>query len=89
MGWMSWCSPAFNTRGCNRLRRVLTLGRKLEAPRGVRLRRGAGAVGTIFVKFGQVLSTRSDLLPPDVAQELAELQDRVPPFRFADCRRHD
>jgi ubiquinone biosynthesis protein len=32
------------------------------------------------VKFGQVLSTRSDLMPPDVAEELAKLQDRVPPF---------
>ncbi len=64
----------------NRLRRVLTIGRKLDAPRGVRLREALEQLGPIFVKFGQVLSTRSDLMPPDVAQELAKLQDRVPPF---------
>lgn len=38
------------------------------------------ALGPIFVKFGQVLSTRRDLLPIDVANELAKLQDQVPPF---------
>ena len=38
------------------------------------------ALGPIFVKFGQMLSTRRDLLPPDIADELAKLQDRVPPF---------
>ena len=37
-------------------------------------------LGPIFVKFGQVLSTRRDLMPPDIADELALLQDRVPPF---------
>ena len=37
-------------------------------------------LGPIFVKFGQVLSTRRDLLPVDIADELAKLQDRVPPF---------
>ena len=62
------------------LRRVLTVGRKLDAPRGQRLREALEQLGPIFVKFGQVLSTRSDLMPPDVAQELAKLQDRVPPF---------
>ena len=50
------------------------------AARGVRLRRSLEDLGPIFVKFGQVLSTRRDLLPPDVADELAKLQDRVPPF---------
>ncbi|MBF6630105.1 MAG: ubiquinone biosynthesis regulatory protein kinase UbiB [Comamonas sp.] len=64
----------------HRLRRILTIGRKLDAPRGVRLREALEQLGPVFVKFGQVLSTRSDLLPPDVAQELAKLQDRVPPF---------
>ncbi|MBA2412115.1 MAG: ubiquinone biosynthesis regulatory protein kinase UbiB [Burkholderiaceae bacterium] len=49
-------------------------------PRGVRLRRALEDLGPIFVKFGQVLSTRRDLLPPDMADELAYLQDRVPPF---------
>ena len=64
----------------NRLCRVVTIGRKLDAPRGVRLREALEQLGPIFVKFGQVLSTRSDLMPPDVAEELAKLQDRVPPF---------
>ncbi len=62
------------------LSRVLTIGRRLDSPRGVRLREALERLGPIFVKFGQVLSTRSDLLPPDVAVELAKLQDRVPPF---------
>jgi ubiquinone biosynthesis protein len=54
--------------------------RDLSAPRGVRLRMALEDLGPIFVKFGQVLSTRRDLLPPDVANELTKLQDRVPPF---------
>ncbi|MEN9842510.1 MAG: ubiquinone biosynthesis regulatory protein kinase UbiB, partial [Pseudomonadota bacterium] len=62
------------------LTRVLTLGRKLHLPRGQRLRLALEALGPIFVKFGQVLSTRRDLLPPDIADELAMLQDRVLPF---------
>ena len=64
----------------SRLRRIVTFGRKLDAPRGQRLRQALEELGPIFVKFGQVLSTRRDLLPPDVAEELAKLQDRVPPF---------
>ena len=62
------------------LRRVLSVGRDLRSPRGGRLREALERLGPIFVKFGQVLSTRRDLLPPDVADELALLQDRVPPF---------
>ena len=62
------------------LTRLLRLGRKLEAPRGQRLRQALEHLGPIFVKFGQVLSTRRDLLPSDIANELALLQDRVPPF---------
>jgi ubiquinone biosynthesis protein len=54
--------------------------RDLTAPRGVRMRMALEELGPIFVKFGQVLSTRRDLLPPDLADELAMLQDRVPPF---------
>jgi ubiquinone biosynthesis protein len=54
--------------------------RSLKEARGVRLRRALEALGPIFVKFGQVLSTRRDLLPPDIADELAKLQDQVPPF---------
>jgi len=65
------------------LARVLSLGRDLRAPRGVRLREALERLGPIFVKFGQVLSTRRDLLPLDIAEELAKLQDRVPPFSSA------
>jgi len=54
--------------------------RDLSSPRGVRLRLALEDLGPIFIKFGQVLSTRSDLIPPDIAVELARLQDRVPPF---------
>lgn len=49
------------------------------APRGERLRRAFEELGPIFVKFGQLLSTRRDMLPDDIADELARLQDRVPP----------
>src|SRR5690606_26439290 len=63
-----------------RLTRIVTLGRRLDAPRGQRLRQALERLGPIFVKFGQVLSTRRDLLPADIADELARLQDRVPPF---------
>jgi len=47
---------------------------------GVRIRRALEELGPIFVKFGQILSTRRDLLPDEIARELAKLQDRVPPF---------
>ena len=65
------------------LARVLSVGRNLEAPRGQRLREALESLGPIFVKLGQVLSTRRDLMPPDIADELALLQDRVPPFDSA------
>jgi len=71
---------SFDHPWLRRLTRVLTLGRRLDQPRGVRLRQALESLGPIFVKFGQVLSTRRDLLPPDIANELALLQDRVPPF---------
>lgn len=65
------------------LTRIVSIGRNLDAPRGVRLREALERLGPIFVKFGQVLSTRRDLLPTDIADELALLQDRVPPFPSA------
>ncbi len=71
---------SFQQPWLSRVARVLTLGRKLDAPRGQRLREALERLGPIFVKFGQVLSTRRDLLPADMADELARLQDRVPPF---------
>ncbi|MBL0949800.1 MAG: 2-polyprenylphenol 6-hydroxylase, partial [Pseudomonas sp.] len=52
----------------------------LALSRGARLRLALEDLGPIFIKFGQLLSTRRDLLPPDIADELAHLQDRVPPF---------
>ncbi len=60
--------------------------RDLSAPRATRLRLALEALGPIFVKFGQVLSTRRDLLPVDIADELAKLQDQVPPFPSAEAR---
>ena len=51
-----------------------------------RLRGALIALGPVFIKFGQTLSTRRDLLPPDLANELALLQDRVPPFEGAQAR---
>ena len=65
-----------------RLTRLLSFGTRKE-PRGARLRLAFESLGPIFVKFGQVLSTRRDLMPPDIADELALLQDRVPPFPAA------
>ncbi len=63
-----------------RLYTSLQFWRRIDAPRAIRLRQALEDLGPIFVKFGQVLSTRRDLLPPDIADELARLQDRVPPF---------
>jgi len=51
-----------------------------DLPRGARLRLALEELGPIFVKFGQILSTRRDLLPLDIADELAKLQDEVKPF---------
>ncbi len=77
---------AFPQRSVRALVRLVTIGRRLDAPRGERLRLGLERLGPIFVKFGQVLSTRRDLIPIDVADELARLQDRVPPFPAAQAR---
>jgi ubiquinone biosynthesis protein len=51
-----------------------------RTPRAVRIRKTLEELGPIFIKFGQILSTRQDLLADDIALELAKLQDRVPPF---------
>ena len=67
-------------RGLRRLVKATLFWRDLSAPRAVRLRQALEALGPIFVKFGQMLSTRRDLMPLDIANELARLQDRVPPF---------
>ena len=70
----------FAPSGWLRMSRALRFGRTVSAPRGERLRRALEDLGPIFVKFGQLLSTRRDLLPEDIADELAKLQDQVPPF---------
>jgi ubiquinone biosynthesis protein len=57
--------------------------RSAGVTRGERLRLALEELGPVFVKFGQALSTRRDLLPVDLADELAKLQDRVPPFPSA------
>ena len=51
-----------------------------DLSRGARLRLACEDLGPVFVKFGQILSTRRDLLADDIALELARLQDKVPPF---------
>lgn len=53
---------------------------KKQGPRGERLRCALEDLGPIFIKFGQLLSTRRDFLPEDISQEFAKLQDNVPPF---------
>ncbi|CAH1092375.1 ubiquinone biosynthesis regulatory protein kinase UbiB [Candidatus Nitrotoga sp. 1052] len=62
---------------------LLLFARDTSAPRAVRLRYALESLGPIFVKFGQMLSTRRDLIPVDIADELAKLQDQVPPFPSA------
>jgi ubiquinone biosynthesis protein len=62
------------------LAQALVRLRRFSQPRGERIRLALESLGPIFVKFGQVLSTRRDLMPTDIADELAKLQDRVPPF---------
>ena len=64
------------SRSISRMR----FGRDFTTPRAQRLREALESLGPIFVKFGQMLSTRRDLLPAEFADELARLQDRVPPF---------
>ena len=61
--------------------------RERPASRGERLRLALEELGPIFMKFGQMLSTRRDLLPRDIADELEKLQDRVPPFAGSEARR--
>ncbi len=70
----------FRQRWVRGIARLARTGRRFDEPRGARLRMALERLGPIFVKFGQMLSTRRDLLPRDVADELAQLQDNVPPF---------
>jgi len=66
-------------RGLRVLLQTVFFWRRYTQPRAVRLRLALEALGPIFVKFGQILSTRRDMLPADIADELAKLQDQVPP----------
>src|SRR5437868_9094504 len=59
---------------------VLYFNADRSRPRGERLRLALESLGPVFVKFGQLLSVRPDLIPEDVSEELAKLQDNVPPF---------
>ena len=70
------------------LRVIAPWGRRhvADAPRGERLRLALNEMGPIFVKFGQILSTRRDMIPEDIADELALLQDQVPPFPGEEAR---
>jgi ubiquinone biosynthesis protein len=63
--------------------RLIPVSKKLS--RGERLRLALEALGPIFVKFGQILSTRPDLVPEDIVEELTHLQDNVPPFSSAEA----
>lgn len=59
---------------------IFTFNRKFNENRGIRIRQAFEILGPIFVKFGQTLSTRLDLIPHDIADELTKLQDQVKPF---------
>jgi ubiquinone biosynthesis protein len=65
---------------------LLPRRRNSDAPLGERIRLALVELGPIFVKFGQAISTRRDLLPTDIADELAKLQDKVPPFPAEQAR---
>ncbi len=65
----------------------LLFWRNKHQPRGERLRLALESLGPIFVKFGQMLSTRRDLIPLDIADDLAKLQDQVPPFAYAEVEK--
>jgi len=60
--------------------------KKNRAPKAERIRKALEDLGPVFVKFGQILSTRRDMLPDDLANELANLQDNVPPFSGKEAR---
>jgi ubiquinone biosynthesis protein len=79
----------FETRGPAAVRS--RIGREVDvdgggSPRGVRLREMLDELGPTFVKFGQLLSTRPDIVPPDIVFELKALQDSVTPFPFQQAR---
>jgi len=79
----------FESKGLTTLLLIIPFRASAEAKqlsRGARLRRALEELGPIFIKFGQLLSTRRDLVPLDIADELAYLQDQVPPFDGAQAQ---
>jgi len=83
-GLADMVTPHIRLRWLQKLALRLPKSQQFAAePLPVRLRLALESLGPIFVKLGQVLSTRPDLLPPDYAAELARLQDKVPPFAAA------
>lgn len=71
---LHYCNPLYWL--CNR-----------KVSRGKRLRLGLEKAGPVFIKFGQILSTRTDLLPADIISELAKLRDQVPAFSFSKAKK--
>lgn len=83
----SYSQGNFKLKLLEQIVHYLLFWRNKEQSRGARLRLALETLGPIFVKFGQMLSTRRDLIPLDVADELAKLQDQVPPFAYADVEK--
>jgi predicted unusual protein kinase regulating ubiquinone biosynthesis (AarF/ABC1/UbiB family) len=79
--------PPGNAPALRLLMRVAFFWRDISRPRGERLRLALESLGPVFVKFGQLLSVRRDLIPEDIADELAKLQDAVPPFAWPEVAR--
>jgi ubiquinone biosynthesis protein len=79
--------PPGNAPALRLLMRVAFFWRDTSRPRGERLRLALESLGPVFVKFGQLLSVRRDLIPEDIADELAKLQDAVPPFAWPEVAR--
>ena len=69
----------FLNAGGNLIRQFLFI-KTVHGPLGYRLRKALEELGPVFVKFGQIISTRRELLPKEVADELAKLRDQVKPF---------
>ena len=76
--------PARGAAGMRAFFRVFYFAADRRSPRGARLRLALQSLGPVFVKFGQLLSVRPDLIPEDVADDLAKLQDEVPPFPWGE-----
>ena len=67
--------------------RILRRFTEPQESRAVRLRKALEELGPTFIKFGQILSVRPDLIPLDICNELSKLQDRVPPFSYEEVRK--